>query len=93
MSKHTPGPWILDKERVAHFYRVYDSELRLVATVPAGSRTKPSWLAIPNLQLIAAAPDLYEALKDALSLIETLSPMEGDTCRKARAAIAKAEGL
>lgn len=35
--------------------------------------------------------ELLEALKEAINLIETLSPIEGQTVRKARAAIAKAE--
>lgn len=43
-------------------------------------------------RLIAAAPDLLEALIDAVELIETLSPVEGDTLRRARAAIKKARG-
>ena len=42
--------------------------------------------------LIAAAPDLLEALKDALDLIDSITPLEGATVRKARAAIAKATG-
>ena len=36
--------------------------------------------------------DLLEALQDAIELIETISPFEGQTMRKARAAIAKATG-
>ena len=39
-----------------------------------------------------AAPELLAALKDALELIETVVPFEGDTARKARAAIRKATG-
>jgi hypothetical protein len=35
---------------------------------------------------------LLAALVEAVDLIETISPMEGDTLRRARAAIAKAVG-
>ena len=40
----------------------------------------------------AQRDELLEALRDALHLIETISPIEGDTSRRARAAIAKAGG-
>lgn len=42
--------------------------------------------------MFAAAPDMLEALIDALALIELITPIEGDVVRKARKAIAKAEG-
>ena len=45
-----------------------------------------------NARLIAAAPDLLSALVEAVELIETISPVEGDTLRRARAAIDKAVG-
>jgi len=45
-----------------------------------------------DLRLIAAAPDLLDASKDALELIEAMSIFEGDTVRSIRAAIAKATG-
>jgi hypothetical protein len=44
--------------------------------------------AAPNARLIAAAPDLLEALKDVLRYV----PSVADGAIKARAAIAKAEG-
>lgn len=43
-------------------------------------------------RLHAQRAELLEALKEALNLIETISPFEGETVRKACAAIAKAEG-
>ena len=87
MSKHTPGPWIFEDEIVAHFYRIYDSRFRLIATVPAGSKTKPSLAAAPNMRLIAAAPDLYSALKEWEDYNRECHAL--DLTRKA---IAKAEG-
>ena len=45
-----------------------------------------------NARLIVAAPAMLEALIDALDLIETITPIEGDTVRKIRAAIKLAKG-
>lgn len=45
-----------------------------------------------DAHLIAAAPDMLEALKAALSLIEIVIPFDGEVNRMARNAIAKAEG-
>ena len=59
----------------------------------------PAWHALANSEmryangrLIAAAPDMLEALIDALALIELVMPIEGEVTRKVRKAIAKAEG-
>jgi hypothetical protein len=46
----------------------------------------------PDARLIAAAPDLLEALESALELIDVITPLEGDVQRNARAAIYKATG-
>ena len=47
---------------------------------------------IANARLIAAAPDLLEALKLAVRQNEHDMLMTGEECRQCRAAIAKAEG-
>ena len=48
-------------------------------------------ITLANAHLIAAAPDMLEALKAALSLIEIAIPFDGEVSRMARKAIAKAE--
>ena len=45
-----------------------------------------------NQRLCAAAPDLLESLRLMVDLVELAVPFEGDTLRRARAAIAKATG-
>lgn len=90
-SKHTPGPW--KPEKVYGNWDVYDAEENLVATIHGAEAHQQK----PNVRLIAAAPDMLEALK---GLYETGAP-EGlaltanDLHRRfeaARAAIAKATG-
>jgi len=93
MSKHTPGPWRLTDGNSDTY------ECRQIKSADGrslmGDEQYYPWTPsdIEDWRLIAAAPELLEALKEALSLIETLTPLDGDTCRKARKAIAKAEGV
>lgn len=99
MSKHTPGPWIgagpsfgdpLPRytTEIVTEYEGEDEEVRSICELPFAHHDDENEA---NARLIAAAPELLEALKEAINLIETLSPIEGQTVRKARAAIAKAE--
>ena len=83
-AKHTAGPW----EAVSNLVRTARTPTGggfLVAECPAniGSR-------LEDARLIAAAPDMLEALINALALIELVMPIEGDVTRKVRRAIAKA---
>ena len=78
MSKHTPGPWI-----EASRYIVTDE----YTICEMFSRTR-SEERDANQRLIAAAPDLLEALKDAVEIIEST----GLDASVQRAAIAKATG-
>lgn len=91
MSKHTPGPWRVERQNPSPT----NGEWMIAGAKPgylAEVRDCGSGDVQENAYLIASAPELYEALRDALYLIETLTPIEGDTCRKVRKAIAKAEG-
>jgi hypothetical protein len=84
---HTPGPWTT-RESKEHWGRVdviIHSEATDVATAWQGG-TKANRA---NANLIAAAPDLLEALEEVLGW-ETLCPIE--VYERARAAIAKARG-
>ena len=81
-TKHTPGPWAIDGEGTNAMVR--GADLTIVAV--RHRLTGPTHEA--NARLIAAAPELLEALESILS----------DACDngaywdKARAAIAKARG-
>ena len=96
MSKHTPGPWTVTDED--DFYGLAieaagrEGEYVPVARVPVDYDDRPEREA--NARLMAAAPDLLEALKALLSgserhIFSTECKTERDA---ARTAIAKAEG-
>ena len=86
MNTHSTGPWIFNKkEKVwtisdASGYPMMGNE-RYYPWVPSD---EADW------NLIAAAPDLLEALKDALNVLDATGA--NDAANAVRAAIAKAEG-
>ena len=104
-AKHTPGPWIATKNADV----VAGNTNGLIADAFDGlpHYETDKHIAVANARLIAAAPDLLEALKSAMDHIQMLEEgieelrQLGATANfcgvsfsheKARAAIAKAEG-
>jgi hypothetical protein len=88
-SKHTPGPWTHDFKLSNGFipFGTVDSDRGAICFVTLQSEEVQA-----NTRLIAAAPELLEALK---SYIATMSPNSVEADEKwliAKAAIAKAEG-
>ncbi|TLX12106.1 hypothetical protein [Rhizobium sp. MHM7A] len=98
-SKHTPGPWHVDpKSPEESFFEdvnvLRHDGLAIAVCVHNGDILPPEPEA--NARLIAAAPDLLEALKEFASMpceTDGAEDLEGGCCRtcRARAAIAKAE--
>ena len=84
MSKHTPGPW---RELVT---RIDDANGYQICHLDLHGKSEAERDA--NRRLIAAAPDLLEALKEALDVCIWPSRALSDIHDKASAAIAKAEG-
>lgn len=93
MSKHTPGPWFADGVR---FVRQLNGPRHVICRLP--TQFNPS-----DQALIAAAPELLEALKAAIDcgMVPITSASEGGASKHSRqvqvadtirAAIAKAEG-
>lgn len=75
MSKHTPGPWSYQISRYEpEAFNIIEPGIGALAIVKSEDYAR----------LIAAAPDLLEALKELT--------LERGMTDKARAAIAKAEG-
>ena len=92
MNKHTPGPWGIKTTETGTKAVFSSSTGAWVAhTVRSLSSTQDA-----NARLIAAAPDLLEALNRVLPQYEALLKDCGlrslGTADQARAAIAKAEG-
>lgn len=90
MSKHTPGPWLLQETTV---YALNEERIpvnRFTAIIDSGWRNAESRISRgemeANARLIASAPDLLEALECLLEMGHTKA---GDL---ARAAIVKATG-
>ena len=88
MSKHTPGPWeAREHSDGSHWFVDWD-----------GGWTAGDELSEANARLIAAAPDLLNALEESLVVIsfsdfhEDQVPAANEVMRRIRAAIAKARG-
>ena len=76
MTTHTPGPWEFvrgtqHRQKVFEVYAVDDIHGKPCKSILSASRPVVNLEA--NCHLIAAAPDLLEALKDATSCIAGIS--------------------
>lgn len=90
MSTHTPGPW----EQINNIYGT--SRLAIMHETGIIVAEITDWpdtaIADANARLIAAAPDLLDALGRLLHMAEEGSMPGPNTLAQARAAIAKAKG-
>lgn len=98
-AKHTPGPWMVSPEHptiIRRDYRPISDCGELIGS--ASGHTKSGFFpsedeAVANARLIAAAPDLLEALQAIFAAMHPDIPgAPGSAIEKARAAIAKATG-
>jgi len=92
-EKFTPGPWkiiITPCDLYSEWCIATERDSGIIATSRA---FPPRFEGEANANLIAAAPDLYEALGEMRSLSEYATPQEADRVRLlADAALAKARG-
>lgn len=76
MSKHTPGPWLIQETTVYALNERKSPVNRFHASVDAGFDNLDKRISreeiLANANLIAAAPDLLEALEELLSAYESL---------------------
>lgn len=91
-TKHTKGPWSYEHGGAWAFH---DNGIAKVGPFSIlGSESAEYENSIADARLIAAAPDLLEAVEGIVSLLEAIGDVEtgSDQVRTAREAIAKAKG-
>ena len=94
----TSGPWNVQNTAPSNALDIaviFDGQSHVVCSVPKGSSNKPQQERRANARLLAAAPDLFEALQKLLShgtFTDYPNTSEWHAVRDARAAIAKAIG-
>lgn len=99
-TQHTPGPWEIVSDHKSPRIESDHGEFVCVASVDAagfvGLRFPNGGADGPDARLIAAAPDMYEALKAIIEDHDFCGDDWGDRrdawIETARAALAKAEG-
>jgi len=90
-ARHTRGPWRIEPQGIgAHGHWVHDDDGEYVAMACSrGDRTEED----ANARLIAAAPDLLEALQEFSRNYDGFQDGDGNDCPtllKARTAISRA---
>ena len=101
MSKHTPGPWAF-KQHGGRIRIITADQGLTVAYTPEEQRAD-GWSSQANARLIAAAPEMYEALQNIVANHQVMpdqtmnnttdvAHVPLDDIEAARAALKKAEG-
>lgn len=101
-AKHTPGPWNTSDDGYGSWkfqggYRgtIKSADGEVVFAGPASFnalRGKTPEQTEANARLMAAAPELLEALRDVLEYMPSLTAFQRERIRRAERAIANAEG-
>ena len=91
--KHTPVPWVIDGSATS--LDIFSSDAAVLVAVVRRSLLSShlDQTARANARLIAAAPELLEALQDYVDFRSNVKDVPGSILEKARAAIAKATGV
>nr|WP_141202562.1 hypothetical protein [Pseudomonas aeruginosa] len=90
MRKHTPGPWVSRNNRVFRGGKCICSNVNAASPTPQNIEEDVA-MSIANARLMAAAPDLLEALQQAVtSMQDSGYPNDSLVIRAARQAITKA---
>ena len=99
MSAHTPGPWRIADDVYPSFLKVDGPSFKLSVVMRATDLDEPDYQSrLADLRLIAAAPDLLEALEayhfhfGILEENEFINAEARRCASLARAAITKAKG-
>lgn len=91
MSEHTPGPWRTDQNHDVTIIEIWSATERKIGEIYEDDYAVLGPEDWANARLIAAAPEMLEALK---AVIKEYREGYGLNCvEQVRAAIAKAEGV
>ncbi len=90
MPEFTPGPWHVHDED-GYWFIYGHNDFQIHNTFNAGGNPEGRFMAEANRNLIAAAPELYEALEVLLGDCAAIG-VEPFGAERARAALAKARG-
>ncbi|WP_107327721.1 hypothetical protein [Agrobacterium pusense] len=92
--KHTPGPWQIEGRYDVEFGSLYLSTIHPMPIFELQPLVGSRDVHLANARLIAAAPDLLEALIDCIGRFTEAFPASEnyEPIQKARVAIAKAKG-
>lgn len=88
MSYYTKGPWLLEKNLINGNVDIVSEDRYFIISTTIDSDIIGERIDKANAKLIAAAPDLLEALKEIIELTDR----KHTAWYKAKAAIAKAVG-
>lgn len=92
-TKFTPGPWSVTDSHYPSFKEISGPSFGIKCVMWATDLTEDEYhKRSADLNLIAAAPDLYEALEYVLNVCPAIDPSGEDAHEKAKAALAKARG-
>lgn len=84
---HTPGPWTAAADDyLPNITFIHSEQVDTVARIWHGKNKDG------NARLIAAAPEMLEALEELIATLDAQSIATGSVGRRAKAAIAKANG-
>ena len=89
MSKHTPGPWTIERCRCGH------PSCRTYAIKGAGTFYNGNGFELADALLVASAPDMLSVLEESLSILEREYKTAKDRqafADKVRSVISKAKG-
>jgi len=86
-AKHTPGPWKREAKTGRNRFRITDARGHQVADTNTYNEDAEA-----NADVIAAAPELLEALQELVDGMTDVEDSESCVLFRARAAIAKATG-
>jgi hypothetical protein len=99
MSEHTPGPWTVHVQKFGsegQFIEthIWSADRQLIHWINTSMRPSRNDEYIANARLIAAAPELLEALEELVNVIYDYELFDNIYIEfdKARQAIAKAKG-